>query len=128
MGKYVAGEGRCRLEAQLIRQGEDLLVRIFGGTKPHVGAVAIGIPRPSLSEAGKTSASVSVFTLTGHKDDVLAREAADYLAAAANRTVVVVAGFHIDSAGRDEIRAVCENCRQLLLQLKEDLTGAEGSA
>ncbi|MGE5674483.1 MAG: hypothetical protein ACM3XM_11480 [Mycobacterium leprae] len=80
------------------RVGADLVVTIGGGTRAHVGAVAVAQPRPSLKGDGQVSASASVITLLGHKEDELARWAALYLAAQLNTTVVVTAGIHVDDA------------------------------
>ena len=80
--------------------------------KPHVGAVAIGIPRPSLKDSSKLSATTSVFTLVGHKDDEVARPVAERLAKELNQTVVVVTGVHIEGAKEDDIRKLTYNSMQ----------------
>ena len=67
------GQGQYRVEARGILIGNELMVAIYGGTAPHIGAIAIAIPRPSLQDPNTTSATSSVFTLVGHKDDVIAR-------------------------------------------------------
>ena len=41
-------EGSYDLEASGQWLGPDLLVAIWGGEKPHIGAVAVAQPRPSL--------------------------------------------------------------------------------
>ena len=60
-------EERDGLQVKLtaIPMGEDLCVTIGGGDKPHIGAVALGVPAPSLHTPGKMNASVSILTLTG---------------------------------------------------------------
>ena len=50
------------MEISAILVGDDLVVIVQGGEKPHVGAVAVSIPRPSLADAEETSSSTSVFT------------------------------------------------------------------
>lgn len=122
-----SGEGKYRAEARGIFIGNDLMVAIYGGTTPHIGAVAIAIPRPSLRDPNSTSATSSVFTLTGHKDDVIARREAEELASCLNCVVVVVAGFHIDQATDRDIQrldaASSECIRSLLHQLPPFLEG-----
>ena len=66
--KFLAGKGKYKIEAILIDSGRDLTLWIGGGTSPHVGAIALGIPRPSLEDSNITSASVSVLCLTEHKE------------------------------------------------------------
>lgn len=106
-----AGRGRCRVSCRVFVTGEGLIAHLLGGEKPHVGAVALGIPRPSLQGEG-TSATTSVLTRTGHKDDEVARPAASILAAACQAPVVVIAGIHVDQATPAELVQLQENARR----------------
>ena len=121
------GEGKYRVEARGILIGNDLMVVIYGGTTPHIGALAIAIPRPSLRDTTITSATSSVFTLIGHKDDIIARREAERLASCLNRVVVVLAGVHIDHATDMDIQrlatASSECVSSLLCQLLTLLKG-----
>lgn len=121
------GEGKYRVEARGMLIGNDLMVAIYGGTTPHIGAVAIAIPRPSLRDLNSTSATSSVFTLIGHKDDTIARREAEELASCLNRVVVVLAGVHIDHATDIDIQrlemASSECVSSLLCQLLPSLKG-----
>ncbi|WP_334110388.1 prenylated flavin chaperone LpdD, partial [Thermodesulfitimonas autotrophica] len=87
-----AGTGRYRIEVLTTLTAEGLVVQILGGEKPHVGAVAIALPRPSLSSPGELRANTTVVPLYGHRDDEIARPAAERLAVACAQPVVVVAG------------------------------------
>jgi len=98
------GKGKFRVQCDAVEIGPDLVVKLYGGDKPHVGAVAVGIPRPSLAGDEKISASVSVFTLTGHKEDELAKMMAGKLSAALNRVTVLTAGIHIDNITPEGIK------------------------
>jgi len=112
------GQGQYRVEARGILIGDELMVAIYGGTAPHIGAVAIAIPRPSLQDPNITSATSSVFTLVGHKDDVIARREAEELASSLNRIVVVVAGLHINQATEvdiQELAAASSECVKMLI-------------
>ena len=99
-------EGRFKLEASVLTLGPDLLVAVWGGTHPHIGAVALALPRPSLRDKKKTSATSSVLTLLGHKEDVTAKMISEALAAALNQNVVVTAGIHWDSLKPEEIEGI----------------------
>ncbi|MCF8065869.1 MAG: hypothetical protein K9K36_11540, partial [Desulfarculaceae bacterium] len=66
------GSGRLDLSAQCHWVGPDLVVLVTGGELPHVGAVAVAAPRPSLADPSITSATASVFTYPSHKEDRLA--------------------------------------------------------
>jgi hypothetical protein len=107
--------GRHDLHARVSRAGQsDYLVYIWGGERPHIGAVAMALPRPSLSDPHKTSSTVSVFTYPGHKEDHLVKEAAETLSAALGGNVVVCAGAHWDQLDPEGIRQVLRNCRSLV--------------
>ncbi|MBC7324052.1 MAG: hypothetical protein H5T99_01905 [Moorella sp. (in: Bacteria)] len=93
----IAGRGRHRVSCRAFITGGGYIVHLLGGTGPHVGAIALGLPRPSL-KGSYLSATTSVLTLLGHKDDELARPAAATLAAGLNAPVVVVAGVHLHGA------------------------------
>jgi hypothetical protein len=120
-----SGEGRLRVEATALPVGQDLVVAIWGGTAPHVGAVALALPRPSLRDPNVTSATSSVLTLLGHKDDTVAREAAERLAAARNCPVVVTAGLHVDGATEADLAALVANARACVEQIVQALDAGE---
>jgi hypothetical protein len=102
------------LEAFVKRIGKDLLVAIWGGERPHIGAVAAAQPRPSLSDPNRLSATASVFSYVGHKEDGIAKEAAERLSAALNTNVTVTAGIHWDDIDEAGIRRVMEGSRELV--------------
>ncbi|MEM2145397.1 MAG: hypothetical protein QW279_08545 [Candidatus Jordarchaeaceae archaeon] len=107
------GEGRCRVWALFFLLGNDGEVGIGGGEKPHVGALAVAEPRPSGNKPGAISSTSSVITLFSHKDDIVAREAADSIARQTNRGVTVTAGIHVENATLKEIEILLENSRRV---------------
>ena len=107
-------EGSYNLEASVRLIGEDLLVAIWGGERPHIGAVSMAQPRPSLKDPEATSATASVFCLLGHKEDELAKAASEVLAAALNTAVVVTAGIHWDNIEPEGIQKVIRNSKILV--------------
>ena len=108
------GEGIYQVEAAAFLCGEDVVLVLAGGTRYHVGAVAMALPRPSLADPDKISASASVLCVTGHKEDELARSIALKLAATLNRRVTVTAGVHVDEASADEVKILLGNCEQVI--------------
>jgi hypothetical protein len=72
-------EEAYNLEGFVKRIGEDLLVAIWGGERPHIGAVAVAQLRPSLRDQSAVSATASVFCYVAHKEDDIAKEAAESL-------------------------------------------------
>lgn len=104
--------GKYKVHLIAIPTDDGLIITILGGEKPHVGAVAIGVPRPSLKDPSKLSATSSVFTLPSHKDDEIAKPIAERIAKKMNQTTVVVAGVHIENASKLEIRELLANAKK----------------
>ena len=111
--------GTYDLKASVRLIGEDVLVAIWGGEKPHIGAVAIAQPRPSLKDPQVTSSTASVICLVGHKEDELAKAAAEILAAALETQVVVTAGIHWDNLAPDAILVIVQNSKILIDMILE---------
>ena len=101
--------------------GADLLVGIWGGEKPHIGAASIAESRPSLADPARTSATASVFCFVGHKEDELAKAAAVKLAKTLQTHVVVAAGIHWDDISKEDIRKIMDNCGQLVELILEKI-------
>ena len=116
-------KGRFRIKGFVQEVGQDFLISIWGGTRSHIGAVGIAIPRPSLKNPKKWSATSSVFTFIGHKEDALVKIISERLAARLRRNVVVTAGIHWDGITFNEIKAIQNLTQKLSDQiLKKILT------
>ncbi|HPQ43623.1 MAG TPA: hypothetical protein PKZ42_05280 [Syntrophales bacterium] len=113
--------GPYRLEAEAVRIGTDVLVYIWGGDRPHIGSIAAAQPRPSLEDPSRVSATASVLTYPGHKEDTLVKDAAELLAAKLETCVVVTAGLHWDDVDETGIREIVTLCRELIRKLLEKL-------
>jgi hypothetical protein len=100
-------KGRFELFARVDALGPDLLVTLWGGAA-HVGALGMAVPRASLRDPNERSATSSVFTFPGHKEDVTVKLVSEALSGRLNRKVVVVAGIHWDRLQPDEIRQLME--------------------
>ena len=72
--KQIAG---ITIEIQETRIGDDIVLILAGGDKPHIGCVVQAVPRPSLTNDGSISVTSSVLNLTGHKDEFLCRKLAE---------------------------------------------------
>ncbi len=125
-------DGKYSVSALVVRCGRDVSVTVGGGECLHLGAGALAVPRPSLADPAKTSASVSVLCVTGHKEDEFARRAAERLAAGLNCVVSVCAGVHIENARPEELTRLAGNLNTLLdgvlEKLKEQPSGQDSSA
>jgi hypothetical protein len=98
--------GRFKIRGFVQQVGEDILVALWGGVRPHIGAVGIAIPRPSLKDPKKWSATSSNFTLTGHKEDRWVKTISERIASTLRKVVVVTAGIHWDGLTSKEITVV----------------------
>ncbi|RJX22218.1 MAG: hypothetical protein C4570_01615 [Ammonifex sp.] len=116
-----SGKGRFKIEVRATLTDDGLIVQILGGERPHVGAVVLSLPRQSTSEPGKLRAVSTVIPLYGHRDDEIARPAAEYLATALGQTVVVVAGVHINAAEPEEIASLIKNVNHAVERLTKAL-------
>lgn len=102
-----------QIEAGGTKIGEDILLYVKGGEKPHIGCTVIAVPRPSLSGNGQTSATSSVLNLTGHKDESLCRTLAEMVCCASGKNVACSGGFHMDQITLQQIQEVEAAVRKL---------------
>jgi len=102
----ILSKGKFTIEGQVQEIGPDLLVSIWGGTRPHIGAVGMALPRHSLKDPRKWSATSSTYTFIGHKEDTLVKKISERLATQLRKNVVVTAGIHWDSITLKEIKII----------------------
>jgi hypothetical protein len=108
-----APEGEYPIHSLTVLVGEDLLTCLWGGTAPHIGAVAVALPRPSIADPQTMSSTSSVFTLLGHKEDAVVKLVSERLSSRLNKSVVVTAGIHWDHLDADGIAQIMDSCRWL---------------
>ena len=118
-------KGPYRLEAEVLPIGEDIALSLWGGTKPHVGALALAVPRPSLKDPSLTSSTASVLARLGHKEDDIVKRVSERISATLNRVVAVSAGMHWDHLPDEDIRLVQETCDELVDKLIGELRERE---
>jgi gallate decarboxylase subunit D len=103
-------QGDLEVVAVVYELSDDCLVILYGGTRPHIGAIGMAQARPSLKDPKENAATSSVFTYTGHKEDMVAKALSEELTRRLARNTVVVAGIHWDdlsSEGIEKIRTIC---------------------
>ncbi len=115
--KVEISKGRLKINGLVHEVGSDVLVSIWGGTRPHIGAIGMAIPRPSLKHSKRWSATSSVFTFIGHKEDIIVKKMSEKLAARLRRNVVVTAGVHWDGVTSGEIKTIQNLARRLSDQI-----------
>lgn len=110
------------LEARIQEVGEDLVVAVGGGQRPHVGSVVLAQPGPSTVPGKTWSASCSVLTIPPHKEEPIARGIATRLAEELGRVTVVTAGVHDDNLDADGIACYLRLGEELGEELAKRLT------
>jgi hypothetical protein len=109
------------LEARTDFVGDDLVVAVGGGERPHVGCVVLAQPHPAKGGDTKWSVSCSVLTIPPHKEEPIAREVAAKLAATLGRVAVVTAGVHDDNIDAEGIATYLRLGEELAEKLVESL-------
>ncbi len=116
----------CPLEISAAFAGDDILVCLQGGERPHLGCVVQTEPRESLAGDGSVSATSSVLNYVGHKDEVICRYVAEKISRELNRRVVCTGGFHKDGILPEEIREVQMVVEQMAERVVERLRCGDG--
>ena len=111
------GDGIFKVTAEVKIIGDDLMISVWGGTKPHIGSISVSVPRPGLKDGTGMSSTSSVINLIGHKDEVIARKFSEQLAAKFNRNAIATAGVHIDDITENQINIIMHNTTDLCLEL-----------
>ena len=117
-----------RIQAEVLSSGRDLIIVICGGDQPHIGAVALATMNKSPHDPLRRSATPSVIAVPGHKEYHLALAAAEQLAKALERTVVVTVGIHIDGITPQLINKVEDEFHSLVADLVDAISGASSKS
>ena len=84
--------------------GNDTLVIIYGGDRPHIGSVVLAYGFKKSSSKG----TITSTTVPGHKEEELIREPAEIIARHTEGTVVVVGGVHYEELDKEGIDIICD--------------------
>lgn len=115
------------IEVSAARIGNDVLLCLEGGTKPHIGCVVQAVPRSSLTGDGGGSSTASVLNITGHKDEFLCRKLAEKVSSKLGAVAVCTGGFHIDGMRKEQIKAVIEVTDEIADAIVEELMKDQGN-
>ena len=98
-----AGKGKYKVWLKEEKHGEDIILFLGGGEKPHIGSVI-------LSEPGKRT---RVITRKRHLDWIVGKPIAEKVCKKKKKPVLCIAGVHVDNASKEEIELLKENCKKL---------------
>lgn len=113
------------IEARVIEAGDDLCIVVTGGQKQHIGSVSISIPRSSLENPEKLSATTSTYNFVSHKDDIIGNQFSKKIATALNKKTVVTCGIHLDDITEEQMSTVHMVSEKLLQDIIEELKSSE---
>jgi molybdopterin converting factor small subunit len=117
MQELSVGTGPCAVKASVQLLGEDILIAVWGGTRPHIGSLAVSTSASERDPEDGRSSNVLQFCFPGHRDDAVARRVSERVAAALQRTVAVSAGIHIPDITPAGIDAVLANTELLIEEI-----------
>jgi len=117
MIQVTLSDSKFPLQAVIIPMGEDLLISITGGTRPHLGGV-------SLVDASPDGNFSQVLVLPGHREDEPALAVGRQVAQATGRVVSVAVGIHWDGLKKKEIQEIRRNWKRLADMIIESLPAA----
>lgn len=86
-------------------------IGLFGGDKPHIGAVGILAP----------DGNITVTQFENHREGTLCQQWCEALAKAGHAPAVVSAGVHYDNASKEEIVQIIQLCYELLKNMLDKL-------
>jgi hypothetical protein len=112
MKELQEGRGPHQVTLSYHATGRGLVIALTGGDSPHVGAVALSAPRPSLTGEG-LGCDTWLIPLPGHKDILVGKELSESLCLALNQPVSVTAGIHMEGATEEDLHEIIRNCRVL---------------
>ena len=98
-----AGSGKYKVWLKEIKHGNDIVLLLGGGEKPHIGSVV-------LCEPGKKARTLN---RKGHFDWMIAKPIAKKFARKTKKPVICVAGIHVDNASKEEIELLKKNCEKI---------------
>lgn len=107
-----------RITAQVLVLDTGVHVSVFGGQKPHIGAISIVDP----------DGNCTTQQFAGHRDGAVSEPWAQEFARAGYRPVVVEAGIHYDHLHPAQISLVLECCEQMMREVLAYLAAQQGDA
>lgn len=113
-GILSAGRNKAQIKLYYVKILNTLFVSFLGG-RSHVGALSAAL-WPRFKKLKGT------LKIPGHRDDVITRDALDFLLKKARGPVVVTAGIHYDKIRPAQIQKIVANSRFLCKELAARLS------
>ncbi len=95
-----------KIKAKTLHVGEDILLIISGGDKPHIGACKL---------------NENTLTLPHHKDDIALNLIYKILKNQTKKNICLVGGIHVNNITQTQINDVLDMCKDLAKKLAQSL-------
>ncbi len=105
------------IHAEVTLAGDDIVIVVTGGSRPHVGSVVLAQP----SDQGRGAVSCSVLTIPPHKEEAVARPIAEAVCKTSAQVTVVTAGIHEDRLDAEGVRIYLDLAEKMAAELAERL-------
>lgn len=102
---------RIEINLKAIKMGEDLCLIMTGGDTPHLGALT----------AASDSLGTKTIVFDTHKENFVTEMASKILVDEFHCNLIVCCGIHVDDIEKDEISAVLDLSRQMIVELRDKL-------
>ncbi len=99
----ILDEGRYRVWVDKHSIGDDIVLLVGGGEKPHIGGIVVCKPNEP----------AYILSLPKHRDVEALELIASIVSKKYNTTCTAIGGIHIDNATKDEIKRILDNCRKI---------------
>lgn len=116
-----AGFGIYRIYGSVYKIGEDFLISVYGGTKPHIGAVAAAYPYLNINCTQKITTTSSVISFPGHKETEIALLISKTVSKSLKTNAAVTVGIHIDDIEESGIKQIIENSEILAKKIVKQI-------
>ncbi|RZN55273.1 MAG: hypothetical protein DSO09_03375 [Candidatus Methanomethylicota archaeon] len=103
------GEGKYKIYLNYFKIGDELLVIIYGGEKPHIGSISICNNTYPFS-----------ISFLGHKDYIISHYASEKIFKKLNSKVIVICGIHIENATKEDIEILINNSKKCVEKFLEN--------
>ena len=99
----ILDKGRYRVWVDKHSIGDDIVLLVGGGEKPHIGGIVVCKPNEP----------AYILSLPKHRDVEALQLIASIVSRRYNTTCTAIGGIHIDDATKGEIERILDNCRKL---------------
>ena len=111
-------KGRVNIDLKATYVGEDLIISISGGDRPHVGAISYGGEGFENKEFKKNT-----IIYGNHKEYIISQRFSQRIGEIFKGNYIISAGIHLDNITKEEIEIVKKLSEELLEEIISIMEG-----